>query len=67
MEKKPMIACLLEKRAGDFTGLAHIVFERTNGEKPGTMVTAPITAKNLRKHIEDCAVVLVKLEQMKEE
>ncbi len=67
MEKKPMIACLLEKRAGDYTGLAHIVVEHSNGKRPGTVVTASSTSKNLRKHIEDCAVVLVKLEQMKEE
>ena len=62
-----MISCLMVKRAGDFTGLAHIVKEyNSNGASETRIVTAPITAKNLRKHIEDCASVLVRLERLKE-
>jgi len=40
-----MIACLMEKRAGDYTGMAHIVMEYSNGsEEKSKIVTAPITA-----------------------
>lgn len=60
-----MIACLLEKRAGDYTGVAHIVVEYINSGSDTKIVTAPITAKNLRRHIDECASVLVRLEHIK--
>ena len=67
MEEKPMISCSLEKRAGEYTGLAHIVLEYMNGGEEPHIVTAPINTKNLRRHIEQCASVLVRLERLKGE
>ena len=61
-----MIACLLEKRAGVFTGVAHIVMEYINSGSDTKIITAPITAKNLRRHINECATVLDQLENIKE-
>ena len=46
---------------------AHIVLEYMNGSEEPHIVTAPINTKNLRKHIEQCASVLVRLERLKGE
>ena len=61
-----MIACLMEKRAGDYTGMAHIVMEYSNGsEEQSRIVTAPITADNLKRHVDECVSVLTRLHRLK--
>jgi aminoglycoside phosphotransferase (APT) family kinase protein len=61
-----MIACLMEKRAGDYTGMAHIVMEYSNGsEEKSKIVTAPITADNLKRHVDECVAVLARLHRLK--